>query len=38
VTSMKKELGKDITMSDVEQKLLSKLAAVFEMKIINDKR
>ncbi len=38
VTSMKKELGKDIPMSDVEQKLLSKLAAVFEMKIINDKR
>jgi lipoyl(octanoyl) transferase len=34
VTSMKKELGKDIPMSDVEQKLLSKLAAVFEMKII----
>lgn len=38
VTSMKKELGKDISMLDVEQKLLSKLAAVFEMKIINDKR
>lgn len=36
VTSMKKELGKDISMLDVEQKLLSKLAAVFEMKIIND--